>query len=344
MVGLLEFAAAGLAEGVGKGMSEQWKADREERLKALEAQRQDMRDQLNRNFQAAESQKNRDFQATQAEQGRTFTSVEADKNRSFQSETLGKTQTFQAGESEKTRQFNASESDKKMAHEDAVKITDRAYDDAMKKGGTLNYDTKGNAYLIYGGKSYKVLDEDGKQLTDVRSSGTRSVGLSETEKRLRYTAGLKAGAPANSYESHDWGKTVDEWQAQGLDPSSDEQLRSRVVSGLRDNATQKKLTGADAQAYVDGELRRMGLDDTTTTNVSKGQQGARGSSGAKEAGPEVSGKGNRGDAPQPRLESNGQGVQGKQPPAGYPNARWSDRYQQWVVQGEDGKYYPLVQR
>lgn len=83
MAGLLGYAAAGAAQGIGEGLVEEGRALREQRLQ--EANRAFQREErvATQGFQAGENQKGRDFQSGEGQKTRDFTSTENALGRDF---------------------------------------------------------------------------------------------------------------------------------------------------------------------------------------------------------------------------------------------------------------------
>ena len=145
---LLGFAAAGAMEGIGKGMIENAKAVRDERMKEIERQHQLQRDEASRAHAKSMQDDSQAHSSGLQQAGQRH--AEGMQERS---------QGFQSTEAEKTRAHSASEGDKTRTSQ-----AERTLDSE----GEYRTDEEGNTYRVRDDKAKPVTTEDGKPVTGLR--------------------------------------------------------------------------------------------------------------------------------------------------------------------------------
>lgn len=192
--GLLAFTG-GLATGVGMGMVEKGRQDREDRIREVVAARQDrhrVEDRANavsdredtqsfqsgeraagQDFTADQNAANRDFTRSERIGGQNFTSGENDANRSHQSNENAANRDFTAGQNDKNREHDKTMNDVTVA--DVITGGDGKLHAVTRSGGTRPIlDSNGNG--LSPDQSERYQDTLQRVLSDLIESNASQYG------------------------------------------------------------------------------------------------------------------------------------------------------------------------
>lgn len=239
------FAAAGAMQGVGNQIVEDAKAKRDEKLKQLEREFQLKRD---------DTRYARDVELKKMDQ--TFQGGESEKSR-----------TFQGGENALNRNQQSSENQRRIDAERDLeeqraknRATEGEKDRALK--GEYATGPDGKAVILQGSQAKPVMGPDGQPIGAVNRFNN-TTPPSPSEKRLRYEAGLKAGA-SDVGRPHNWNATVAEWRALDVDVQ-DPKIVERVRQDLETQAGKKGMRGDAAVKWINDEMMRLGVGVNSST-------------------------------------------------------------------------------
>lgn len=238
--GIGAFIAAGAAQGIGAGLVEDARQKREERLKQIErdtqAKRDDLRFERDKELRRIDAEvldrrldKTQGFQAGQAREERDWRSGEAATDRGFR-----------AGESEADRKARAEAEERRA-----------------KNQGEYGTTSDGKTLFIQGDRARPVKGEDDQPIRGV-TRGKVDGEMSATEKRLRFKEGLDAGKGEYTGAPHDWRKSVQIWNAYGIE-KSDPRVVEMVTDDLRAQAGKKGLKGEANNKFVNDKLMELGI-------------------------------------------------------------------------------------
>lgn len=193
MAGMLTYAAAGAAAGLGEGLVLRGKQSFEERLRQL--------DHRNR---MEEGDRRDDRADSRADKDRDWRSGEAGKEREHATGMLRDRQGFEAGQADKDRGWRSDEAAAGREHSGAEAAASRA----NSREGDRFQDDKGFYYTRKpGGGSEPVRDEDGNHikgpLARSRSGAADDGGLSASDERLlkRVEAMFPKGYGEDGYDA-----------------------------------------------------------------------------------------------------------------------------------------------
>jgi hypothetical protein len=344
MAGLMGFVAAGAMEGVGKGLVDMAKAEREERMKELDRQHQIKRDEAGRAFSREEYAKDRALRRDESAADRGFRAGEGQKDRDFRLGLTREEHGFRSGEAEKDRGFRSGETDKDRsfrkdeAHESRVhQSTERAIDrrerreESEKDRAPATLVDEGGYQIERprGGGAYKrSKTEDGQDVRPGRTSATwdSHTSLSPTQIGTRMSQAsenVDKTETSGGDKLHAIHREKGRLQAAGVPLV---EVRKWAENELRGYAQEKKVGNADQ--FMRQSLSSMGFKDA--------ENGPAPAASAPSAPSARTGLGGGGQAQAAPASAE------RKPPAQYPDAKWSDRAGGWVVQ-RDGKWHLVRQ-
>lgn len=268
-MGGLGHVLAGAMQGFGKGIENEANALREQAIEEARQAREDRR---------------------------------AAEDRSFRSQEATREMNYRSSEAEKERGWRTKEA---IADNDRMTARQRAERDAQESEIAGE---DGTVYVRRGDKATTVKDENGNPVrgaTRSRRGLTGSEGMSDTEWRQRYAAGMEAGVSGDlTSGGQDWNKTIRKWRSLDIDPN-EPKILAEIEGDLYDRAAEQGLQGPKADAFVSKEMQKLGLGEGAGAAPAVGL--------GTDAAPAKSDLGGSGQESVTRVPQNGSSAAGRGP-------------------------------
>jgi hypothetical protein len=262
------FVGGGLLAGVGAGLAEEGKAQRERALRELEMGFRAGESEKDRTFRRGENQSDRDFRASEARTDRDFKRISQDKEFEFRSGESGKDRDFRASESGKDRSFRAGESEKDRTFRGDESAKQREHQTGLLSNTREVVDKDGKVWLQFpNGAAKPVMDDAGQQITK-RQPRERLVEVEDpddAERTIMVPESQAAGKAGKATKDQREARRADEDVARADARRQAEREAGEKASVLRSDAADFKEDGGSRARFIE---RR-------TNEILAGRKGAK---------------------------------------------------------------------